>query len=111
MSEETRKILDMLAEGKISVEEAEQLLAAVSKDGAVTGDESRGAPAGFLARQDADHEAQAEVGHGDQQHRAALGHRSALPLRDEVVGPDGYQHGAQYSINAYTGEILQTGVY
>ena len=30
MSEETRKILDMLAEGKISVEEAEQLLAAVS---------------------------------------------------------------------------------
>ncbi len=30
MSEETRKILDMLHEGKIGVEEAEKLLAAVS---------------------------------------------------------------------------------
>lgn len=31
MSEERRKILEMLSEGKISVEEAEKLLAAVSK--------------------------------------------------------------------------------
>jgi hypothetical protein len=30
---------------------------------------------------------------------------------DEVVGPEDYQHGAQYSINAYTGEIVQAGVY
>ena len=30
---------------------------------------------------------------------------------DEIVSPDDYQHGAQYSINAYTGEIVQTGVY
>jgi hypothetical protein len=32
MSEERRKILDMLAEGKITVEEAEKLLAAISDD-------------------------------------------------------------------------------
>jgi hypothetical protein len=42
MSEETRKILDMLHQGKIGVEEAEKLLAAVSStsvpaEGAVTG--------------------------------------------------------------------------
>ena len=32
MNEERRKILDMLAEGKISVDEAEKLLAAISSD-------------------------------------------------------------------------------
>jgi hypothetical protein len=32
MKEERRKILDMLAEGKISVDEAEKLLAAISSD-------------------------------------------------------------------------------
>lgn len=32
MSEEKRKILEMLAEGKITVEEAEKLLAAISSD-------------------------------------------------------------------------------
>jgi hypothetical protein len=38
MSEETRKVLDMLHEGKIAVDEAEKLLAAVSApDGAAEG--------------------------------------------------------------------------
>jgi hypothetical protein len=42
MSEETRKILDMLAQGKVSVEEAEKLLAAVSgSEAAVSGSASR----------------------------------------------------------------------
>jgi hypothetical protein len=35
MKEERRKILDMLAEGKISVDEAERLLAAISTDESV----------------------------------------------------------------------------
>ena len=43
MSEETRKILDMLHEGKIGVEEAEKLLAAVSSTGATAGEPSSGA--------------------------------------------------------------------
>ncbi len=30
---------------------------------------------------------------------------------DEIVSPSEYQHGAQYSIDAYTKEIVQTGVY
>jgi hypothetical protein len=38
MSEETRKILDMLREGKIGVEEADKLLAAVSPQGAGAAD-------------------------------------------------------------------------
>ena len=45
MSEETRKILDMLAQGKVSVEEAEKLLAAVSGDEAASGGESSPASA------------------------------------------------------------------
>jgi len=51
MSEETRKILDMLAQGKISVEEAEQLLAALSgartASGSKTGVASPSDKAGF----------------------------------------------------------------
>ena len=34
MNEERRKILDMLAQGKITVDEAEKLLAAVGETGA-----------------------------------------------------------------------------
>ena len=37
MNEERRKILDMLAQGKITVEEAEKLLAAVGENGSGTG--------------------------------------------------------------------------
>jgi hypothetical protein len=38
MNEERRKILDMLAQGKITVEEAEKLLAAVGETGPGTGE-------------------------------------------------------------------------
>ena len=44
MSEETRKILDMLAQGKVSVEEAEQLLAALSGARPASGSETGAAP-------------------------------------------------------------------
>ena len=37
MNEERRKILDMLAQGKITVEEAEKLLAAVGETGTGSG--------------------------------------------------------------------------
>ena len=38
MSEETRKVLDMLANGRVSVQEAEQLLQAVAAPGAAADD-------------------------------------------------------------------------
>jgi hypothetical protein len=38
MSEETRKVLEMLSSGKVSVQEAEQLLSAVGAPGAPTDD-------------------------------------------------------------------------
>ncbi len=41
MSEETRRILDMLAQGKISADEAEKLLAAVA-EGRTSGDAGQG---------------------------------------------------------------------
>lgn len=44
MSEETRQVLEMLSSGKISVQEAEQLLRAVGTPGATAGD--KGAPTG-----------------------------------------------------------------
>jgi len=42
MGEETKKILEMLHDGKIGVEEAEKLLAAVSSTGASAGEPSPG---------------------------------------------------------------------
>jgi hypothetical protein len=42
MGEESRKILEMLREGKIGVEEAEKLLAAVAPGGAQAGDATGG---------------------------------------------------------------------
>ncbi len=42
MNEEKRRILDLLAQGKISVDEAEKLLAAVGEPGAETGTDAAG---------------------------------------------------------------------
>ncbi len=44
MSEETRKILEMLSEGKIGVEEADKLLEAVSPQAAPAGKEASSSP-------------------------------------------------------------------
>ena len=46
MSEETRQVLEMLSQGKVSVQEAEQLLQAVGGAG-TTADASRGEPRYF----------------------------------------------------------------
>jgi hypothetical protein len=46
MSEETRKVLEMLSNGKVSVQEAEQLLLAVASSGA-TADDKKGEPKYF----------------------------------------------------------------
>jgi hypothetical protein len=46
MSEETRKVLEMLSNGKVSVPEAEQLLQAVTAS-AVTADDKKGDPRYF----------------------------------------------------------------
>jgi hypothetical protein len=40
MSEQSRRILDMLAQGRVSVDEAERLLAALSESGKATGQAS-----------------------------------------------------------------------
>jgi hypothetical protein len=45
MSEETRKVLEMLSNGKVSVQEAEQLLLAVASSGAT--DDKKGEPKYF----------------------------------------------------------------
>ncbi len=44
MKEEQRKILEMLAEGKITVADAERLLAAIEEPAAVDGPQSSGGP-------------------------------------------------------------------
>jgi hypothetical protein len=50
MSDETRKILDMLAEGKISVDEAEKLIAALNSGATGQGRPQAAAPAAGKSR-------------------------------------------------------------
>ncbi len=47
MSEDTRKVLEMLSQGKVSVAEAEQLLTAVDTASSAAGDEKKSEPKYF----------------------------------------------------------------